>query len=256
MKKQDGISFSENSLLDRNFSLDNFNGPLDLLLTLVKKKNISIFEVDLVDLATQYLAIISEITRKNIDIASEYLVIAADLIYIKSKLILEDKEAELEVEEDKLKLLKLLAEYEEFKNLSIKLKEQEEKRKEIFIKKASDTTNFVKEIDESILDGYGTSIKLITILRKMFERTQADKLRKIKFETFNVSPSERTKEIRKLIDNNGDNEITFELLFSVPTLNHFVITLIAILDMSRKEELILKQVNQFEEIKIYKGGMY
>ncbi|MGL5617471.1 MAG: segregation/condensation protein A [Metamycoplasmataceae bacterium] len=255
MKKQEIIS-SKDSLLDHNFSLDNFNGPLDLLLTLVKKKNISIFEVDLVDLATQYLAIISEITKKNIDIASEYLVIAADLIYIKSKLILEDKEAELEVEEDKLKFLRLLAEYEEFKNLSIKLREQEEKRNEIFIKEVSNTTHFIKEIDEAALDGYGTSIKLITILRKMFERTQADKLRKIKFETFNLSPSERKKEIRKLIDSNGNNDITFELLFSVPTINHFVITLIAILDMSRKEELILEQVDQFEEIKIYKGEMY
>ncbi|MGL5205564.1 MAG: segregation/condensation protein A [Metamycoplasmataceae bacterium] len=256
MKNQEKIISSESSLLDRNFSLDNFNGPLDLLLTLVKKKNISIFEVDLVDLATQYLAIISEVTRKNIDIASEYLVIAADLIYIKSKLILEDKEAELEVEEDKLKLLRLLAEYEEFKNLSAKLREQEEKRNEVFIKEVSDTTDFIKDIDDSALDGYGTSIKLITILRKMFERTQADKLRKIKFETFNLSPSERKKEIRQLIDNNGDKEITFELLFSVPTINHFVITLIAILDMSRKEELVLKQVDQFEEIKIYKGEMY
>lgn len=255
MKKQETFMTSE-SLWDHNFSLDNFNGPLDLLLSLVKKKNISIFEVDLVDLATQYLAIITEVTRRNIDVASEYLVIASDLIYIKSKLILEDKEAELEVEEDKLKLLKLLIEYEEFKNLSIKLREQELKRKEIFIKEISDTNNFIKELDESILDGYGTSIKLITILRKMFERTQADKLRKIKFETFNLSPSERKRQIRKLIDENGTNEITFELLFSVPTLNHFVITLIAILDMARKEELILKQIDQFEEIKIYKGEMY
>lgn len=256
MKKQENLTTYDDSLLDHNFSLDNFNGPLDLLLTLVKKKNISIFEVDLVDLATQYLSIIAEVTKKNIDIASEYLVIAADLIYIKSKLILEDREAELEVEEDKLRLLKLLIEYEEFKNLSIKLREQEQKRKEIFIKELSNTEYFIKEIDESILDGYGTATKLITILRKMFERTQADKLRKIKFETFNLSPSERKKQIRQLIDNNKSDEITFELLFSVPTLNHFVITLIAILDMSRKEELILQQIEQFDEIKIYKGEMY
>ncbi len=249
------ITESEHSLLDHNFSLEKFNGPLDLLLMLVKKKNISIFEVDLVDLATQYLAIISEVTKRNVDIASEYLVMAADLIYIKSKLILADPEAELEVQEDKLRLLRLLNEYEEFKNLSIKLREQELKRKEIFIKKISDTEQYIKEIDESILDGYGTSIKLITILRKMFERTQASKLRKIKFETFNLSPSERKKQIRKLIDAN-ENNITFELLFSVETLNHFVVTLIAVLDMSRKEELVLEQIEQFEEIKISKGEMY
>ena len=89
----------------------------------------------------------------------------------------------------------------------------------------------------------------------MFERTQASKLRKIKFETFNLSPSERKKQIRKLIDAN-ENNITFELLFSVETLNHFVVTLIAILDMSRKEELVLEQIEQFEEIKISKGEMY
>lgn len=249
------ITEVEHSLLDHKFSLDKFNGPLDLLLTLVKKKNISVFEVDLVDLATQYLNIISEVTKNNVDIASEYLVMAADLIYIKSKLILADPKAEEEVFEDKNRLLKLLSEYEEFKNLSIKLREQELTRKEIFIKSESDTIDFIKLVDESALDGYGTSIKLITILRKMFERTQADKLRKIKLETFNMSPSERKKQIRTIIDNNNGN-ITFELLFTVPTMNHFVITLIAVLDMSRKEELILRQIEQFDEIKITKGEMY
>lgn len=255
MSKEINITESQHSIMDHNFSLDIFNGPLDLLLTLVKKKNISIFEVDLVDLATQYLAIISEVTKNNVDIASEYLVMAADLIYIKSKLILADPESIEEVQEDKAKLLKLLTEYEEFKNLSIKLREQELLRKEIFIKTHSDINEYLKEVDEAALDGYGTSIKLITILRKMFERTQADKLRKIKLETFNVSPSERKKEIRRLIDNN-ENNITFELLFTVPTLNHFVVTLIAVLDMARKEELILEQIEQFEEIKISKGGAY
>ncbi len=256
MKEPKQSKESETSLLNHNFSLEKFSGPLDLLLTLVKKKNISIFEVDLVDLATQYLEIISEVTKKNVDVASEYLVMATDLIYIKAKLILADPDEEEELQEDKSRLLKLLYEYEEFKNLSITLREQELKRKEIFIKTSSDTIEYIKEIDESILDGYGTSIKLITILRKLFERTQADQLRKIKLETFNMSPSERKQQIRKLIDNIKEDEITFELLFSVPTLNHFVVTLIAVLDMSRQEELILEQVEQFDEIKISKGEMY
>ncbi len=249
-------SHTKESILNHSFALEKFNGPLDLLLTLVKKKNISIFEVDLVDLATQYLEIISEVTKHNVDIASEYLVMASDLIYIKAKLILGDPDEKEEIQEDKERLLKLLYEYEEFKNLSITLREQELKRKEIFIKNLSDTTEYIKEIDESLLDGYGTSIKLITILRKLFERTQANQLRKIKLETFNMSPLERKQEIRKLIDNLKGEEITFKLLFSVPTLNHFVITLIAILDMSRQEELVLEQINQFDEIKISKGEMY
>lgn len=249
---------NENILLDNNkdFSLGDFNGPLDLLLDLIKKKNIDIFEVNMVELATQYLQIIDDLQAKDIDIASEYLVMASELLYIKARLILADPEVEEEVQEDKMKILRLIAEYQEFKNISQSLKEREKARKEIFIKKVSDLSSFIKEIDESALDGFGTTTKLITTLRKMFERNFADKLRKIKLETFNLSPSERTEQIRQIIDKLNSDIIPFELLFSVPSLNHFVITLISILDMSRREELVLEQNQQFDEIIIKKGVNY
>ncbi len=239
-----------------NFSLGDFNGPLDLLLELIKKKNVDIFEVDLVELATQYLKIIEDLQEKDIDIASEYLVMASELIYIKARLILADPEEVKEVEEDRMRILRLIAEYQEFKRISKELKLQEAKRKEVFIKKPSNTDGFLREIDESALDGYGTTSKLIKTLRKMFERNYADKLRKIKLETFNLSPSERREQIRLIIDSLNTTIIPFEKLFTVPSLNHFVITLIAILDMSRREELILEQDNQFDEIIIKKGVNY
>ena len=88
---------------DINFSLNNFNGPLDLLLELIKKKNVDIFEVDLVEVATQYLKIIEDLQEKDIDIASEYLVMASELLYIKARLILALPEEEEEVQEDKNK---------------------------------------------------------------------------------------------------------------------------------------------------------
>lgn len=240
----------------KDFSLANFNGPLELLLELIKKKNIDIFEVNMVELATQYLQIIEDLQAKDIDIASEYLVMASELLYIKARLILSDSEIEEEVQEDKLKILKLIAEHKEFKNISQVLKKQEKIRKEIFIKNASDITSFIKEVDESELNGHGTTSKLISTLRKMFERTFADKLRKLKLETFNLSPFERKLEIRKIIDQLSSNIIPFEKIFSVPSLNHFVVTLISILDMTRKEELVLNQNNQFDEIIIRKGIYY
>ena len=155
-----------------------------------------------------------------------------------------------------MRILRLLAEYQEFKNISQELKLQEEKRKEIFIKKPSNVDEFELEVDEAALDGFGTTSKLIKTLRKMFERIHADKLRKIKLETFNLSPSERREQIRKIIDQLKQDTIPFELIFNVPTLNHFVITLIAILDMSRIEELVLEQSKQFDEIIIRKGVNY
>lgn len=241
---------------DINFSLGNFNGPLDLLLELIKKKNVDIFEVDLVELATQYLKIIEDLQAKDIDVASEYLVMASELIYIKARLILADPEEVKEVEEDRMRILKLIAEYQEFKKISQDLKLQEAKRKEVFIKKPSNTEDFLKEIDDAALDGYGTTSKLIKTLRKMFERNYAEKLRKIKLETFNLSPSERREQIREIIDKLHSDIIPFEKIFSVPSLNHFVITLIAVLDMTRREELVLEQDKQFDEIIIRKGVHY
>lgn len=238
-----------------NFELDKFSGPLDLLLALIKKRNISIFEINLVDLATQYLQIIDALSQKdNVDIASEYLVMASELLYLKVRLILADPEEKEQVEEDKKELLNLLAQYEQFKQISLSLREKEASRKLIYIKKAEDTGCYKKEVDESFLGESGNPIKLIIALRKMFEREYAEKLKKIKVDTFNLTPKERKEQIRELID--AGNEINFSLLFSVPSLNHFVITLIAVLDMVRKEELILEQHAQFETIYISKGARY
>lgn len=237
-----------------NFDLENFSGPLDLLLSLIKKKNFDIFEVNLVELATQYLDLIDKLSKNDVDVASEYLVMASELLYLKVRLILADPEEQAQVEEDKNELLNLLAQYEQFKKISLELKQKEAQRKLIFIKEAEDTSQFEKEVDESFLGESGNPIKLIITLRKMFEREYAEKLKKIKVDTFNLTPGERKEQIRELISNN--DEITFKLLFSVPTMNHFVITLIAVLDMVRKEELILEQQKQFDTIYISKGEKY
>ena len=241
---------------DINFSLESFNGPLDLLLELIKKKNIDIFDVDMVELATQYLKIIEDLQDKDIDVASEYLVMASELIYIKARLILAVPEEAQEVEEDKLRILRLIAEYQGFKKIAKSLREQEKLRAEVYIKSPSNVDDYVLEIDESLLTGHGTTSKLIMTLRKMFERTFADKLRKIKLETFNLSPSERRLQIREIIDKLNSSIIPFDALFTVPSLNHFVITMISILDMSRREELVLEQATQFDEIIIRKGVNY
>lgn len=246
-----------NREMDINFVLSDFNGPLDLLYELIKKKNVDIFEVDMIELATQYLEIIKNISNKDIDIASEYLVMASELIYIKSRLILQDPEEAIEVEEDKNRILMLIAEYQKFKEIASELKTKESRRKLIHIKESDVLKDWEKDRDPAQLDGFGTVTKLMVTLRRMFERTHAFKLKQLKFETFNLSPLERTEQIRELINGYRDNEqIPFELIFKVPTMNHFVITLISVLDMVRKQELFLIQENQFDEIIIKKGSEY
>ena len=232
------------------FKLENFEGPMDLLLTLVKEKKMDIHDIDLSKLASEYLKLIDKLKTKNIDLASEYLVIASTLIQIKAKLILNNPEEEKSIEKDKQELLKQLIEYQKFKEISKSLKDKEEQRRDFFIKKTHDYANFKQEEDPSKLSGSSDMIKLIMSLRKMFERVNANRLRQTTIEKFNLSPATRRLQLIELFKQKNP---TFEEIFSVPTLNHFVVTMLTILDMARKQEVILIQEEQFGDIKIRKG---
>ena len=236
---------------ESNLHLTNYNGPLDVLVELIKDKKLDIFEIDLAELAIDYLRIIQELKTNNIDLASEYLVMAATLIQLKAKMLLDSPELQEEIELERQDLLNQIIEYQQFKKISGILKTNEKKRKEIFIKKPSSYSGFKIEVDETQLDGTMDPIKLIIALRKMFERMHAKQLKETIIEKFNLSPAERRIEILKILKTNETP--SFEQIFNVPTINHFVVTVLTILDMSRKQELLIYQNEQFGTIKFKKG---
>ncbi|VEU75520.1 segregation and condensation protein A [Mycoplasmopsis maculosa] len=242
----------ENSKYD--IKLENFDGPLDLLLALVKDKNVDIMDVDVNELATAYLNIIQNLQDHEIDIASDYLVMAATLLAIKAGMMLYTPEEKPEIEENKKELLRRLYEYQQIKEISLILREHEESRKEIFIKRPSEIDEFLVDDDKSALDGTSNPLKLITILRKMFERTYAQSLRKTKLETFTLTPKDQIPHILNLFDNH--EKVTFEMIFKQPSVNHFVITLLAILDLARRQIIIIHQDEQFGELSFEKGPEY
>ncbi|WKX02225.1 segregation/condensation protein A [Candidatus Mycoplasma mahonii] len=239
--------------MEQNIELqiNNYEGPLDLLLSLVKDKKMNIFDIDIAELATAYLQIIDLLKEKNIDLAGDYLVMASSLLHLKTKMLLDDGDKKNKIEKEKHDLLSQLAEYHQFKMVGQELRDKELRRKNIFIKEASDYDNYQLVPDESILDGHSNPIKLIEVMRKMFERINAQKLREVSIEKFNLSPAERRLEIIKLF--NEKEKRTFVEIFNVPTIDHFVVTMITILDMSRKQELILAQDEQYGNITITKG---
>ena len=237
--------------IQTDLHINNYDGPLDLLLSLVKDKKMDILTIDVSELATAYLSLIDKLKGDDLDLASEYLVMAASLLQLKAKLLLEDPDAKKEVEEETKDLLSQLAKYQQFKMVAETLRENETKRKNIFIKETSDYLPYQNQPDESQLDGNSSAIKLIEVMRKMFERTNAETLREVTVEKFNLSPAERRKEIIVLFDEK--EERTFEEIFSVPTMSHFAITMLTILDMSRKQELVLSQDEQESTIIIKKG---
>lgn len=237
-----------------DIKLDDFDGPLDLLLSLVQDKKISVFEINMAELATQYLQIINNLKDSDINIASEYLVMAATLIQLKSKLLLNSPEEKDEVEIEKSNLLQQILEYKQFKEVSRTLKEKEELRDDIFIKEMSNLDQFILEKDNSKLDGTSNPVKLIMILRKMFERRFAQKLALAKLDTFKLTPKDQEGYIKNIFDNYEN--VTFDQIFNLPSLNHFVITLLALLDMARRQIIIIEQDEQFAELRFKRGQEY
>lgn len=242
---------------DSNFDikLSNFSGPLELLLDLVKSKNINILDVDLVDLASQYVNIIDNLKQKNIQVAGEYLVIAATLVHLKSKiLLLGDTEEKLdpEVEQDRLEFLALLSDYQQIKNIANMLKEQQEHRNDYFEKSTSNYSDFRRPNDPSQLDGHSSQPILVKVLKLMFDRTRAKNRLKISTKQVQVTADQQTLWLKNLLENKS--QVDFSEFFSLPTMKHFVITMISMLEMAKKQVLHLKQQRQFSEILIFRGG--
>lgn len=134
-----------------NFCINDFEGPLDLLLHLIRSSKMDIYEINIESITRQYLDFINNSDNLSVDTASEYLVMAAELIHLKSRLLLnrrdeeEDSEYELNNEED---LTNKLLEYQRVKELTNSFKELEDKRSEFYTKIPSDLHEYRKEIDK------------------------------------------------------------------------------------------------------------
>lgn len=237
-------------------SLEDFDGPLDLLLNLVQDKKIDILEINLADLASQYLEIISNLKEEELDIAGEYLFMATTLLQIKAKMLLSDPEELQKVEEDKQAILMRLAEYKQFKEISLKLREQEQKRQEIFIKKASDFDDYYVEKDNEILDGHSSALKFITTMRKLFERKLSIQHLKIKrVDQLKITTKDQELFIKKLLKNKNFIS-SAELIEHINNINIYMITILALLDLVRKQEIIIAQNQEFGDLIISKGNSY
>ena len=141
-----------------NFCINDFEGPLDLLLHLVKESKMDIYEINIRLIIEQYLDFIHSLKEKNIDVASEYLVMASELIHLKSKLLINKEETEENEEEYNInseeQLRERLIEYEKYKEITKSLSELEEKRSEVYTKIPENLKNFVdiKKIPKGMFD--------------------------------------------------------------------------------------------------------
>ena len=231
--------------MDYVITIPQFDGPLDLLLHLIKEQNIDICDLNVELITKQYLDYIHKMEELNLDIASSYLVMAADLIEIKSKILLpSNNENEEELDDPKEELINRLIEYKRYKELTEEFKQLEEQRNEIFTKLPSysdiDGDN-LKKFDESL-----TINDLLEAFKKFLDRREMEKPLSTKITNKEYSVSTRSREIKTILKDK--KKARFEDLFEIVTKEYVVVTFLSILDLVKKQEIEINQDKNFDDI--------
>ncbi|QBQ07489.1 segregation and condensation protein A [Spiroplasma gladiatoris] len=227
--------------------LDNFTGPLDLLLHMVKEKKISILEINLLDLSNQYVEYIKKFVNQDIEIASEYLVMAAYLIELKSKFLIPKEEINIDssYEEDKRdELLSRLLEYHKIKEVTDFFKQQQSHG----LKALSKSKSIIKitKIDDDKLPLAPNNIdldKFSKIFLKAIEKSKFRTLETNTLTTTEISPEEIAAEIKKYLLKHQIEKIKLEDLIEKKdfSLRMLVATFMAVLDLASKKVIYIHQ---------------
>lgn len=235
--------------------IDTFEGPLDLLLHLVNELEIDIYDIPVAEITEQYMNYIYTMKRIELNIASEYLVMAATLLAIKSEMLLPKKEIVSEdeyMEDPREELMNRLIEYRKYKEAAEQLKEKELEENQVFTRPPAQfdellTTSPVVKGDLSIFD-------MVHALQKVFVRKSWHEPLETTVNRMEVSIEQRMVEIVELV-HNSDQPIVFEQLFPFPNRTHIVTTFLAILQLLKNNEINCFQQAHFQPIYIDKVGV-
>lgn len=234
--------------MEYEVKIDAFEGPLDLLLHLIKESKVDIWEIKIVDITNQYLNYIQAMENLNLNIASEYLVMASELVEMKSKMLLPRlvTEEETEEEDPREKLIQRLVEYQKYKDMTKSFKELESIRHEFFTKAPESLKEYAD--NDTIISNDVTLDDLMNAFQKFLERKKAFQPLSTTVTKKEITVEERRKSIRNILKEK--KKVDFFDLFEVVTKEYVVVTFLAILEMARKSELIIYQENDFDKITV------
>ena len=232
--------------MDYSIKIDEFEGPLDLLLHLIKESNIDIYDINLEEITRQYLDYINKMEELNITVASSYLVMAAELMEIKSKSLLPVKPEEEtdDYEEDtRENLINRLIEYKKYKEITNAFHDLELKRSDIYIKPPEKETNYVEKLENN----EGVTIDdLLKAFNDFLNRKEKEKPLSTKITNKEYSISKRKESIKKILIEK--KQVEFTELFDIVSKPYIVVTFLSVLEMVKEDVVNLKQDKNFSKI--------
>lgn len=239
--------------MEYKITLETFEGPMDLLLHLIEKAQINIYDIPINEITEQYLDYLAKMGEMDLEITSEFLVMAATLLEIKSKLLLpkpkkQQSVEQLEIEEldPRLELIRSLVEYKKYKYASNKLRDYEEIQSKVYYKPKEDLSEFVDDdsnLIEMDLD------KLVTVFKKLLLKNK-NKEKILKFneiEKEEYTLEECNRRIKNKLKKN--KKIRFYELFSDnASRNEIIAIFLSLLELVKSKYIAIYQKKNFDEI--------
>ena len=231
-----------------NLNINDFSGPLDLLLHMVKKHQMDIYEIDIKMIIDEYIEFINSLDRQDLDSKSEYLTMASELIHLKSKMLLgfDDEEDDADVyeinsEED---LRNRIIEFAKYQNISNDFRLLETNRQEYYTKVPESLKEYYDE--NAKISGNVDLEDLLEAFRNLQERLEYKTPKNTKIARKELSIKDKTNYIKSILKEKS--KVEFTELFDNASKEELVVTLLSILEMSKKSEVFLSQSKNFSTI--------
>jgi segregation and condensation protein A len=226
--------------------LSNFEGPLDLLLHLIKLNEVDIYDIPISTITDQYIVYLEMMKELDLDIASEFLVMAATLMEIKSRLLLPTQEDEEEQEDDpRFELIEQILEYRKYKDLAFHLDEKASRERDIYQRDFRESVD--TETDEPMLDV--SLFELLQAFKRVLEYATVERFREITLD--DVSIEEKMEEIRKKLREKSNMLLDEIFEGDVKTKALLIATFLALLELIRLKEVAARQAKLFDEIRLF-----
>lgn len=242
--------------MEYQVTVDQFTGPLDLLLHLIKEHDMDLLDLDVAAVCDQYLAYIQTMDPSLLEAVSEYLVMAAWLIEMKSKLLLPKPEIDEEddYEAERKRMIERLIEKNRINGILEAFEASYDKRQTMHSKIPSALEEYLPSGEETIPEGMEV-YDLIKAMQRVMQRRALLQPLESKIARVEISIDERTEQIRSYFLRHKDKTVDFEDLFDEGDRYFAIVTFLSILVLVKNSELLITQSGNFEKIYL-KGTSY
>lgn len=238
-----------------SIKLEAFEGPLDLLLHLIDKNKVDIYDIPIVQITNQYMEYIEEMQKKDLNIMSEFLLMAATLLDIKCRMLLPvEVDEEGEEEDPRQELVEQLLQYKMYKYISYELKDRQMDGERLMFKEEtmpSEVKEYQEPVDlDSLLDGITLSRLnevFQDIMKRQFEKIDPVRSTFGKIEKEEITVEEKMSYLNEYIATHKQFSFS-ELLKNQKTKMQTVVTFLAILEMMKMGTISVQQENTFDDI--------